>query len=113
MSLFDWFADRRKDQFVGKVSQEQDEGDGLWSKCPECGTVAYRKDLVANANVCSHCGHHNRIDSGERIALIADPDTFSAMNSDLEPTDPLGFKDRRAYADRLRETQAKTGLKML
>ena len=33
------------------------------------------------------------------------------MNSDLEPTDPLGFKDRRAYADRLRETQAKTGLK--
>ena len=33
--LFDWFADRRKGQFVGKVSQEQDEGDGLWNKCPK------------------------------------------------------------------------------
>ena len=111
MSLFDWFADRRKDQFVGKVTQEQDEGDGLWSKCPECGTVAYRKDLLANANVCGQCGHHNRIDSSERIALIADPGTFVVLNSELEPTDPLGFKDRRAYADRLRETQAKTGLR--
>ncbi|GIR75010.1 MAG: hypothetical protein CM15mP77_1670 [Synechococcus sp.] len=29
----------------------------------------------------------------------------------LEPTDPLTFKDRRAYADRLRESQAATGLR--
>ena len=111
MSLFDWFADRRKDQSVGKVTQEQDEGDGLWSKCSECGQVVYHKDLIANANVCSNCGHHNRIDSAERIALIADPGSFTAINGELEPTDPLGFKDRRAYADRLRETQAKTGLR--
>ncbi|MGC6483506.1 MAG: acetyl-CoA carboxylase, carboxyltransferase subunit beta [Synechococcus sp.] len=111
MSLFDWFADRRKDQSVGKVTQEPDEGDGLWSKCPECAQVVYRKDLIANANVCSNCGHHNRIDSTERIAIIADPGSFTAINGELEPTDPLGFKDRRAYADRLRETQAKTGLR--
>ena len=32
MSLFDWFADRRKGQFVGKVTQETDESDGLWGK---------------------------------------------------------------------------------
>ena len=51
------------------------------------------------------------IDSAERIALIADPGSFTAINGELEPTDPLGFKDRRAYADRLRETQAKTGLR--
>ena len=44
MSLIDWFAARRKDQFVGKVSQDTDEGDGLWVKCSECGQVAYRKD---------------------------------------------------------------------
>ena len=112
MSLFDWFADRRKDQSVGKVTQEQDEGDGLWSKCSECGQVVYRKDLIANANVCSNCGHHNRIDSAERIALIADPGSFTSINGELEPTDTLGFKDRRAYADRLRETQAKTGLRL-
>ena len=111
MSLFDWFADRRKGQFVGKVSQESDEGDGLWSKCPECGQVVYMKDLKANASVCTNCGHHHRIDSQERIAVIADPGSFEALNEELVPTDPLSFKDRRAYADRLRDSQRQTGLR--
>ena len=111
MSLFDWFADRRKGQSTGKITQEPEEGDGLWSKCPECGLVVYVKDLKANASVCAGCGHHHRIDSDERIALIADPGSFEALNEALEPTDPLTFKDRRAYADRLRESQAATGLR--
>ena len=111
MSLFDWFADRRKGQFVGKVTQEAEESDGLWEKCPECGQVVYRKDLIDNCSVCSNCNHHNRIDSEERIRLITDPNTFKSINNHLTPVDPLGFKDRRAYADRLRESQASTGLK--
>ena len=111
MSLFDWFADRRKGQSTGKINQEPEEGDGLWSKCPECGLVVYVKDLKANASVCAGCGHHHRIDSEERIALIVDPGSFHALNEALEPTDPLTFKDRRAYADRLRESQAATGLR--
>ena len=73
--------------------------------------MVYVKDLKANASVCAGCGHHHRIDSEERIALIADPDSFEALNEALEPTDPLSFKDRRAYADRLRESQAATGLR--
>ena len=111
MSLFDWFADRRKGQFVGKVTQESEESDGLWEKCPECGQVVYRKDLIDNCSVCNNCNHHNRIDSEERIRLITDPNTFKSINNHLTPVDPLGFKDRRAYADRLRESQASTGLK--
>ena len=63
MSLFDWFADRQKNAPTVRVTQEPEEGDGLWSKCPECSLVVYRKDLVANASVCKGCGHHNRIDS--------------------------------------------------
>ena len=111
MSLFDWFADRRKGQSIGKIIQEPDDSDGLWSKCPECGLVVYLKDLKANASVCAGCGHHHRIDSPERITLIADPGSFEPLNEELEPTDPLTFKDRRAYADRLRESQASTGLR--
>jgi len=111
VSLFDWFADRRKGQFVGKVTQESEESDGLWEKCAECGQVVYRKDLIDNCSVCSNCNHHNRIDSEERIRLITDPNTFKSINNHLTPVDPLGFKDRRAYADRLRESQASTGLK--
>jgi acetyl-CoA carboxylase carboxyl transferase subunit beta len=91
--------------------QEPEEGDGLWSKCPECGLVVYRKDLVANASVCKGCGYHHRIDSEERIRLIADPDSFEPLDGDLSPTDPLAFKDRRSYADRIRDSQSSTGLR--
>ncbi|KGF95901.1 Acetyl-coenzyme A carboxyl transferase beta chain [Prochlorococcus marinus str. MIT 9201] len=111
MSLIDWFAARRKDQFVGKVSQDTDEGDGLWVKCSECSQVAYRKDLISNCNVCSNCGHHNRINSDERINIIADKNSFEEFDRSLSPTDPLGFKDRRSYADRIKESQAGTGLR--
>ena len=110
MSLFDWFADRQKNAPTVRVTQDVEEGDGLWSKCPECGLVVYRKDLVANASVCKGCGHHNRIDSEERIALIADAGSFEPLDSSLVPTDPLAFKDRRSYADRLRDSQQSTGL---
>jgi acetyl-CoA carboxylase carboxyl transferase subunit beta len=113
MSLFDWFADRRKNAPAVRPSQgpEPDEGDGLWSKCPECSQVVYRKDLVANASVCANCGHHNRIDSDERIRLIVDEGSFEPIDSDLAPTDPLAFKDRRSYADRIRDSQKATGLR--
>jgi acetyl-CoA carboxylase carboxyl transferase subunit beta len=98
---------------VVRASQgpEADEGDGLWSKCPQCGLVIYRKDLVANAHVCKGCGHHHRIDSSERIRLLADEGSFEGLDGDLSPGDPLAFKDRRAYADRLRESQQATGLR--
>jgi acetyl-CoA carboxylase carboxyl transferase subunit beta len=113
MSLFDWFADRQKTSPAVRSMQgpEAEEGDGLWSKCPECGQVVYRKDLVANASVCANCGHHSRIDSTERIRLIADPGSFEALDTELAPTDPLAFKDRRSYADRLRDSQQATGLR--
>ncbi|MEO1002954.1 MAG: acetyl-CoA carboxylase, carboxyltransferase subunit beta [Cyanobacteria bacterium J06638_7] len=111
MSLFDWFADRRKNPPVVRNPQEPEEGDGLWSKCPDCGLVVYRKDLVANASVCKGCGHHHRIASEERIRLIADPGSFEPLDADLAPTDPLAFKDRRNYADRIRDSQQSTGLR--
>ena len=113
MSLFDWFADRRKNAPVAQASKGPDpeEGDGLWSKCPECSLVVYRKDLIANASVCKGCGYHNRIHSDERIRLIADAGSFDALDTNLSPTDPLGFKDRRAYTDRLLDSQRATGLR--
>jgi len=113
MSLFDWFADRRKNAPVVRPNQgpDTDEGDGLWSKCPECSQVVYRKDLVSNASVCAGCGYHNRIDSSERIRLLADAGSFESLDNDLSPTDPLAFKDRRSYIDRIRDSQQSTGLR--
>ncbi|TAE53358.1 MAG: acetyl-CoA carboxylase carboxyltransferase subunit beta, partial [Nostocales cyanobacterium] len=84
--------------------------DGLWHKCPKCGVLTYTKDLKANQMVCTECGHHNRVDSDERIKQLIDANTWQAIDEHLRPTDPLGFRDRKAYSDRIRETQEKIGL---
>jgi acetyl-CoA carboxylase carboxyl transferase subunit beta len=109
-SLFDWFANRRKPGSSSLERQEREIADGLWHKCPKCGVLTYAKDLKANQMVCVECGHHNRVDSDERIRQLIDANTWKPLDEHLRPTDPLQFKDRKPYSDRLRETQEKIGL---
>ena len=110
MSLFDWFANRRKSEPSTQSRQEREIADGLWIKCPECGVLAYTKDLQANQMVCLECDHHLRVYSEERIRQLIDANTWIPMDEQVRPTDPLKFRDRKQYSDRLRETQEKTHL---
>lgn len=110
MSLFDWFANRRKNEPIQQVQPERDVSDGLWTKCESCGVLAYTKDLRANQMVCLDCGHHTRVDSPERINQLVDAGTWVPLAEAVRPTDPLEFYDRRSYRDRLQDTQAKVGL---
>jgi acetyl-CoA carboxylase carboxyl transferase subunit beta len=110
MSLFDWFANRRKSGPISHERQERDIADGLWNKCEACGVLAYTKDLMANQMVCLECGHHLRVDSNERIRQLIDVNTWTPFDEELRPSDPLQFRDRKPYSDRLRETQKKTSL---
>ncbi|MBD2725243.1 acetyl-CoA carboxylase carboxyltransferase subunit beta [Nostoc sp. FACHB-892] len=109
-SLFDWFANRRKSGSTSLERQEREIADGLWHKCSKCSVLAYTKDLKANQMVCAECGHHNRVDSDERIRQLIDHNTWKPLDEHLRPTDPLEFRDRKPYSDRLRETQDKIGL---
>lgn len=111
MSLTEWFASRSKHVAAQPAVSVDSASEGLWSRCPSCGERINRKDLLAQASVCPACGYHHQIFSQERIALIADPGSFEAVDSELEPTDPLGFHDRRRYSDRLRDSQQITGLR--
>jgi len=110
MSLFDWFANRRKSGPISRERQEREIADGLWNKCLACGILAYTKDLRANQMVCLECGHHERVYSDERIRQMIDADTWLPLDEQLCPVDPLQFRDRKPYSDRLVETQKKTGL---
>ncbi|MEH1834710.1 MAG: acetyl-CoA carboxylase, carboxyltransferase subunit beta [Nostoc sp.] len=109
-SLFDWFANRRKSGSTSLERQEREIADGLWHKCSKCGVLTYTKDLKANQMVCVECGHHNRVDSDERIRQLIDHNTWKPLDEHLRPTDPLEFRDRKPYSDRLREIQEKIGL---
>lgn len=109
-SLLDWFANRRKTGSISPDRQEREIADGLWHKCSQCGVLTYTKDLKANQMVCTECGHHNRVNSDERIHQLIDADSWREMDEHLRPSDPLQFRDRKSYSDRLRDMQAKTGL---
>ncbi|MGB3240490.1 MAG: acetyl-CoA carboxylase, carboxyltransferase subunit beta [Geitlerinemataceae cyanobacterium] len=108
MSLFDWFANRRKSDPISHEQQEREISDGLWTKCEACSVLTYTKDLRSNQMVCPECYHHHRVDSNERIHQLLDRDTWMPMNEHLRPQDPLKFRDRKPYSDRLREYQEKT-----
>lgn len=110
MSLFDWFANRRKSGPISKERQEREIADGLWTKCPECSVLTYTKDLRANQMVCLECNHHMRVYSDERVWQLIDPNTWMPLDVDLRPIDALKFRDRKSYGDRLNETQDKTKL---
>ncbi|AFZ37797.1 Acetyl-coenzyme A carboxylase carboxyl transferase subunit beta [Stanieria cyanosphaera PCC 7437] len=110
MSLFDWFANIRKTEPAIQTKKEREIADGLWTKCQKCATVAYTKDFKANQLVCSECGYHSMVDSDERIRQLIDTNTWKPLAEEISPTDPLGFKDRKPYRDRITEYQKKTGL---
>ena len=83
---------------------------GLWTQCPKCQATVYQKALEESLYVCPEpkCGYHHRIPSRIRIQQLVDPDTFEEFLPDLASTDPLKFKDRLSYQDRLREAREKT-----
>ncbi|HBY81674.1 MAG TPA: acetyl-CoA carboxylase carboxyl transferase subunit beta [Cyanobacteria bacterium UBA11148] len=110
MSLFDWFANRRKSEPNHQQRPEREIADGLWTKCEACSVLAYTKDLKANQMVCLECDHHMRVYSEERIEQLIDPGTWMPLDEQVRPSDPLKFRDRKSYSDRLREYQDKTHL---
>jgi acetyl-CoA carboxylase carboxyl transferase subunit beta len=101
MPMPDWLS-RRKDD-------EKSRDAALWTKCPKCGEVLYRRDLAANLFVCTRCSHHFRMNAFDRIGTIVDGD-FNEIGGDIVPGDPLGWIDKRPYPAKLTGDREKSGL---
>jgi acetyl-CoA carboxylase carboxyl transferase subunit beta len=80
-------------------------------KCDACGETLFVKDLHKALEVCKICGHHFQINALRRIDITLDEGSFVELYAELEAADPLEFKGRRSYLERVREAQRKTGLK--
>jgi acetyl-CoA carboxylase carboxyl transferase subunit beta len=85
--------------------------EGLWTRCEECGKIIYNKALEESFKVCPKCQFHFTIGAPERINLLMDGGTFQEFDADLLPVDSLQFKGPKAYSDKIKEDQKKTGLK--
>ena len=82
--------------------------EGLWMKCAACDAVLYRAELERNLHVCPKCSHHMRIGARERLEHFLDADSGMEIGVNVEPEDPLKFRDTKKYRDRLVQAQKTT-----
>ncbi len=92
-------------------AQKKNVPEGLWSKCDSCLTVLYKTDLDSNLEVCPKCSHHNRIGARSRLNQLLDAEDREEIGANVEPIDPLKFKDSKSYADRIKAAQKEGGEK--
>lgn len=85
--------------------------EGLWVKCENCREIIYKKEALANSNVCPKCNYHFRIGARERLEQLLDGGLYEEFDADIAPVDALTFTDTKPYRERLREYSERTGLK--
>jgi acetyl-CoA carboxylase carboxyl transferase subunit beta len=84
--------------------------EGLWVKCDSCREIIYKKEIDKNLRICPKCNYHFRISARERIDLLTDNGSFAEIDAGLSSTDPLGFRDKIPYQERLEENRKKSGM---
>ncbi len=99
-----WF---RKDKKPLKAQDRRDLPSDVFDKCPGCSEILYRERLAQNLNVCPACDHHLKIAAEAYLSILADSGTFEEIDAHLRAADPLGFKDLKAYPDRIAAAEAK------
>jgi len=96
---------------INSIFSRREIPENLWSKCDECGTMLFHRELSGNLNVCTNCGHHMGITPRARFAALFDGGLFNEVDVPLPTPDPLQFRDQKKYPDRLRAAQKETGEK--
>ena len=80
---------------------------GLWMKCPKCGEMIYKEDVVGASYVCPKCGGYFRMKAKTRIKLVADKDSFKEWYTDFPLCNPLDYPE---YGEKLAALKEKTHL---
>ena len=102
-----WFRKEKKPKEA--VEKQVAIPEGLWVKCDDCKEIVYRKEVEANFNTCPKCSYHFRLTARERFEVLFDDDKYKEFANDIRSGDPLGFRDTKRYADRLRVYQNRVG----
>ena len=105
-----WFT-RVKEGITTATEEKKETPEGLWYKCPECSEIMTSDDHENALWVCAKCGYHEKIGSEEYFAILFDNNKFTEIGAELVAADPLKFEDTKKYADRLKKSQADSGLK--
>lgn len=96
---------------INSLFSRRDVPENLWTKCPECGTMLFHRELSDNLNVCTNCDHHMAITPRDRFGALFDGGAFVEVKVPDPITDPLQFRDQKKYPDRMKAAQKATGEK--
>ncbi|PRY55446.1 acetyl-CoA carboxylase carboxyl transferase subunit beta [Arcticibacter pallidicorallinus] len=105
-----WFK-RDKKGIITSTQDKKEAPDGIWNKCPQCKKPLHYAEQVENKYVCHYCNYHLRIGSAEYFSVLFDDNEFTELSPNLMSGDPLNFTDTKKYTDRIKDSNAKTGLK--
>ena len=96
---------------INSLFSRREMPENLWTKCPECGTMLFHREVTDNLNVCTNCDHHMAITPRERFEALFDLGAFTEVKVPEPIADPLHFRDQKKYPDRMRAAQKTTGEK--
>ena len=93
------------------ASEKTSFGKGVFRKCDGCSETLTSEALEQNFEVCPQCGKHHKLGAAGWRELILDEGKLEEWDAHLEPGDPLGFTDGRAYPERVKTSQKATRAK--
>ena len=96
---------------INSIFSRREVPENLWTKCDECGTMLFHRELSDNLNTCTSCGHHMAITPRERFTALFDGGVFAEVSVPDPMPDPLHFRDQKKYPDRMKAAQKSTGEK--
>ncbi|MGD9916810.1 MAG: acetyl-CoA carboxylase, carboxyltransferase subunit beta [Paenirhodobacter sp.] len=96
---------------INSLFSRREMPENLWTKCPECGTMLFHRELADNLNVCTNCDHHMAITPRARFTALFDGGVFSEVKVPEPIADPLQFRDQKKYPERMKSAQKSTGEK--
>jgi acetyl-CoA carboxylase carboxyl transferase subunit beta len=91
-----------------KIQTTKKDGFSGWLKCSHCSELIHANELEQNLHCCPKCSYHYRLSASQRIAILADNESFLELYTEYKPCDPLNFFDSESYKDRIQKAQAKT-----
>ncbi|MCB2133367.1 MAG: acetyl-CoA carboxylase carboxyl transferase subunit beta, partial [Rhodobacteraceae bacterium] len=94
---------------INSLFSRREVPENLWTKCSECGTMLFHRELADNLNVCTNCDHHMAITPRERFAALFDGGIYAEIKVPEPVADPLHFRDQKKYPERLKTAQRNTG----
>ena len=96
---------------IKALVQPKEVPDNFWVKCKGCNEMLFHRQLEENLQVCPRCDYHMPLTCKNRLKALFDGGSYEEIAlKDGTTLDPLKFRDKRKYLDRIKEARSKTGL---